>query len=66
VQEDQRDAVLIAVQNEACGFFGRFGINHPAKLYALLIGVRRMRLDMFFLIREDADRPAANSGVTTQ
>ena len=32
VQKDQRDQVLVAVHDEAGGFFRGFGVNHAAKL----------------------------------
>ena len=63
MQEKQRDQVLVAVHDEACGFFRRLGINNPAKfhaLVALVIGGLRVQ----FLVRDDSNRESADSRVT--
>src|SRR5262245_16366129 len=66
VEENQWDAVLIAVENEASGFFRGFGVDDAPKLDALLVGVRRGGLHVLFLIGDDADRPAADAGIATK
>src|SRR6266436_3103055 len=35
VEKNQRDAILVAVQNKARGFFRGLGVNHAAKFHAL-------------------------------
>src|SRR6201999_1438280 len=66
VQENQRDAVLVAVHDEACGLFGGFSVDDAAELDAFLIGTARKRGDVLFLIGDDADGPAANARVSAQ
>ena len=48
VQENQRDEVLIAVQDEARGFFGGLGVDDAAELDALLSGRVRACGTCFF------------------
>src|SRR2546426_8381940 len=66
VQKNKRNAILIAIENEARSFFSGLGINHAAKFNSFLIGAARQCLHMFFLIRDDADGPAANAGVSAK
>src|ERR1700688_2530594 len=66
VQKNQRDAVLVAVEDEAGGFFGGFGINHAAEFDAFLVGAAREGMDVFFLVRDDADGPATDARVAAE
>src|SRR4029077_13590652 len=66
VQKDQRDAVLIAIEDEARRLLGRFGIDDTAEFDALLIRAASQRLNVFFLIRDDADGPSTDAGVATE
>src|SRR3989454_12660554 len=66
VKENQRHAVLIAIQDEPGGFLRRFGVNHAAELDALLPGARRGRLHVLLLIRNDADSPAADARIAAE
>src|SRR5258708_2952931 len=50
VHENQRNAVLIAIENEARGFFRRLSINYAAKFDAFLVRAASQALHVFFLI----------------
>ena len=62
MKENEGDKVLVAVHDEARGFFGRLGVDDAAKLHAFvafmigLVGVQ-------FLIGNDADSESANARV---
>ena len=66
VQENQRDAVLVAVEDEARGFFGGLGVDDAAEFDALLVGAAGERVDVFFLVGDDADGPAADARVAAE
>src|SRR6266436_2565668 len=66
MQKNQRNAVLVAIENEAGGFFRGLGIDYAAKFDAFLVRAARQRLHVFFLIGYDADGPAADARVTTE
>src|SRR6266404_4640252 len=66
VEKNQGNAILIAVENEACGFFRGLGINHAAKFDTFLVRAARQCLNVFFLIRDDADGPAANARIAAK
>jgi len=66
VQENQWNSVLVAIENEARGFFRGLGINHAAKFDALLVGAARQRLHVFLLIRDNADGPAADARISAE
>ena len=48
VEEDQWDEMLVAIENEACGFFRGFGIDHAAELDALFARSRRENIYVLF------------------
>src|SRR5262249_11373898 len=60
VQKNEREAVLVEIEYEAGGFFGRLGVDDAAELDALLVGPASQRLPVFFLVGDDADGPAAD------
>ena len=66
VQKNQRDEVLIAVEDEARGFFGGFGVDHAAEFDALLVGAAGLGLHVFFLVGDDTDGPAADARVAAE
>src|SRR6266481_5432229 len=66
VQKNERDAVLVAVHDEAGGFFGGLGVDHAAEFDAFLVGVWGVGGDVFFLIGDDAHGPAAHAGIAAQ
>src|SRR5882724_4883774 len=66
VEKNQRDAILVAVENKARGFFRGFGVNHAAKFHALLVRTARERLHVFFLVRDDSDGPASNARIAAE
>src|SRR2546428_4630066 len=66
VKKDQRDAILIAIENEARSLLGGLGVNHAPELDALLIRAWRECLHMLFLIGDDADCPAADASVSAE
>ena len=53
MKKNQGDEILIAIHNEAGGFFGRFGINDPTKLHAF-VAFMVDGLGMQLLIGDDA------------
>src|SRR5947208_16349702 len=61
-----RYAVLIAIENEARGFFRGLGINHATEFDTFLVRAARQRLHMFFLIGDNADGPPADARVSAQ
>src|SRR5579862_4068300 len=66
VKENQRNQILIAIQNKPRRFICRLGINHAAKLNSLLSRPRRSHRNVLLLIRHDPHRPAANARKSTQ
>src|SRR5262249_8329018 len=66
VEKNQRNLVLIAVEDEAGGFFRGLRVNHAPKFNAFLIRSPGLRLHVFLLIGDDADGPAADARVTAQ
>ena len=65
MDEDQRDEVLVAVEDEARGLVGAFGIDDAAELDALFAGVAGLRL-MLLLVGDDADGEAADARVAAE
>ena len=65
MDEDQRDKVLIAVEDEAGGLVGALGVDDAAELDALLAGVADLRL-VLLLIGDDADGEAADARVAAE
>ena len=63
VQENQRDPVLVAVEDKPRGLVRRVGVDHATKFNPLLIGARRHRRDLLFLVGDNTHRPAANPRV---
>src|SRR5258708_2656635 len=57
---------MVAIHDEAGGFFGCFGVNHTAELDAFLVGVGRVGGDVLFLIGDDAYGPAADARVAAK
>ncbi len=66
VKENERDAVLVAIHDEAGGFLGGLGVDDAAKFGAFLVGMRSVRADVFFLVGNDADGPATDAGVAAK
>src|SRR3984893_761177 len=66
VEKNQRDAILVTVENEARGFLRGLGVNHAAKFHALLVRTASESLHVFFLIRDDADGPAADARIAAE
>ena len=66
VEENQRDAVLVAVEDEASGFLGGLGVDDAAEFDAFLIGAAGCGGYVFLLIGDDADRPATDAGVAAE
>ena len=62
VQKDQRNQVLVAVHDEARGFFGALGVDDAAEFDALFAGVAGLGLRRF-LVGDDADGDSADAGV---
>ncbi len=61
----ERDEVLVAVEDEARGFVGAFGIDDAAELDALFAGVAGLRL-VLLLVGDDADGKAADARVAAE
>src|SRR5262249_14864633 len=66
VQENERNFVLVAVEDEARGFFGGLGVDDAAKFNALLVGAAGKRLHMLFLVGDDAHSPSANARIAAE
>ena len=66
MKKDQRDTVLIAIEDEARGFFSGLRVNHAAELDALLIRTWRERPHMLLLIGDDADGPASDACISAE
>ena len=66
MEKNQRDAILVAVENKARGFFRGFGVNHAAKFHALLVRAARKRLHVFLLIRDDSNGPASDARIAAE
>ena len=66
VQENKRDAVLVAVEDEARRLLRGLRIDHSAELDALLVRTGSKRLHVLFLVRDDTDGPAANARIAAE
>ncbi len=66
MHENQRNAVLIAIENEARGFFRGLSINYAAKFDAFLVRAASQCLHVFFLIGDNPDGPSADARVSAK
>src|SRR5580693_1211662 len=58
--------MLVAVEHEARGFFGGFGINDASEFHVRFAGVGLGVADVSFLVGDDANGPPADARVTAK